>query len=808
MGAAQQRLLAWLACCLAISAVQAQPVVLSSPVTFLAIQTAINGLSAGDTTTVRVIEIPEDEVVDFGVNSLVVNKVGVTLRSAGPRPVTFQSASALTTTSVPGCADEPNGIPFVQVCNTGVAAPSAPITFENIIFKNTLNWPANKGAGPNKGIGIYAYPGTSSRPCRVTNCQFINLWGQPPNVAGVGIEFTTATPLSDNWIVSANTFTGTRQGVYINGGNDNIVISDNSFTRFFTCVRVGNNDISTGITITKNSMVGGWTPADQTPPTVVQAIALSAAASSATADRNWLIENNDISGVNQAIEIRGSNAAPSFGFVGLNINTNSIDADYGCPLCFAVVNTAPTNPPPLGNNWWGANPPDPNKFVSTSLNIPSPSTTLNPWIANFTGKSCGAGQPGFCPSDVIDSNVVVPDITAVTADPNYLSPGQPFGLTVTLAAPGVSFGTLRAVSNPAGITCQSAELTGAVTEVTLPCTAPPAASTSATAAAALQQDQQQPNAAQQDPAMPAAAELEADASTQNTPPLNPTATTKSYTITAIASADRTDTQSTTVTVCQNTPWPFRAAVEGCAQCGYNCATGVFSCASCKCHCPKAKHPYHNAERPGADKPYYEPDSDPYHKPVKRAYEDSPYADPTHADYTPREYHREEERPYAVPEHRAYAAPDDRPLYPAPEKEEEGSYGQKPDGYDGGSYHAQEQKMQEARSGDESYRAERPSYSSGQDREEEYPAGRAHEHRVYSEPAHEEEQYSSQPQDAAILWQPYFSYADKPYEADCSAETSKECVCGPAPLTVTAGCDSVVYNPCTNTLSCSSSGGYY
>jgi hypothetical protein len=57
---------------------------------------------------------------------------------------------------------------------------------------------------------------------------------------------------------------------------------------------VGNNDISTGITITKNTMVGGWTPADTTPPTVVQAIALSAAASSPTADRNWLIENNDI----------------------------------------------------------------------------------------------------------------------------------------------------------------------------------------------------------------------------------------------------------------------------------------------------------------------------------------------------------------------------------------------------------------------------------------------------------------------------------------------------------------------------------
>lgn len=155
----------------------------------------------------------------------------------------------------------------------------------------------------------------------------------------------------------------------------------------------------------------------------------------------------------------------------------------------------------------------------------------------------------------------VPNIIAVTADPNFLSPGQPFGLTVTLAAPGVSFGTLRAVSNPAGTTCQSADLAGAVTEVTLPCTAPPAPSTSAQAAAALQQDQQQPEAAQQAAAMPAAAEA-VDASTQNLPLLNPAAATKSYTITAIASADRTDTQATTVTVSLHS---LRACCNSCGQ---------------------------------------------------------------------------------------------------------------------------------------------------------------------------------------------------------------------------------------------------
>lgn len=149
----------------------------------------------------------------------------------------------------------------------------------------------------------------------------------------------------------------------------------------------------------------------------------------------------------------------------------------------------------------------------------------------------------------------------MTADPNFLSPGQPFGLTVTLAAP-VSFGTLRAVSSPAGITCQSAELTGAVTVVTLPCTAPPAPSTSAQAAAALQQDQQQPEAARQAPAMPAAAAEAVDARTQNMQLLSPATTTKSYTVTAIASADRTDTQSTTVTVSLHS---LRACCNSCGQ---------------------------------------------------------------------------------------------------------------------------------------------------------------------------------------------------------------------------------------------------
>lgn len=138
MGAAQQRLLACLAYCLAISALQARSM------SFADIQDAINAIPPGNTNAVTVIEIPAGEVVEFGTDSLLINKVGVTLRSAGPGPVTFQSASALDTTSNPGCADEQSGIPFVRICNTGVSAPGAPITFEGIIFKNTRSWPDNQ----------------------------------------------------------------------------------------------------------------------------------------------------------------------------------------------------------------------------------------------------------------------------------------------------------------------------------------------------------------------------------------------------------------------------------------------------------------------------------------------------------------------------------------------------------------------------------------------------------------------------------------------------------------------------------------
>jgi hypothetical protein len=51
--------------------------------------------------------------------------------------------------------------------------------------------------------------------------------------------------------------------------------------------------------------------------------------------------------------------------------------------------------------------------------------------------------------------------------------------------------------------------------------------------------------------------------------------------------------------------------------------------------------------------------------------------------------------------------------------------------------------------------------------------------------------------------PYDS--SKPRQCDSAAE--KKCMCGPPPVTVVTGCDKITYDPCENTLRCSSTGYY-
>lgn len=120
--------------------------------------------------------------------------------------------------------------------------------------------------------------------------------------------------------------------------------------RFFTCFRMGNNDVTTGLTITGNLMIGGWNPGSPGVPAVIQGIAVSAAATSTSQNKNWNIQNNKIEGVNQAIELRGSSG--TYSWVGVDILNNYINANFGCPACANVYNGPNPFPPPAMPDTW------------------------------------------------------------------------------------------------------------------------------------------------------------------------------------------------------------------------------------------------------------------------------------------------------------------------------------------------------------------------------------------------------------------------------------------------------------------------
>lgn len=111
-------------------------------------------------------------------------------------------------------------------------------------------------------------------------------------------------------------------------------------------MRSGSTDINTGITITDNTFEGGWDTILPYVPLGVHAIALSASASTAGQNKRWLIQNNDISGVNIGFEWRGPIGTAISSMAGVVINTNSIVADYQCSAdvpvidCYVVKNGA------------------------------------------------------------------------------------------------------------------------------------------------------------------------------------------------------------------------------------------------------------------------------------------------------------------------------------------------------------------------------------------------------------------------------------------------------------------------------------
>lgn len=119
---------------------------------------------------------------------------------------------------------------------------------------------------------------------------------------------------------------------------------------------MGNNDVTTGLTIQGNTMTGGWgTGTPGNPPFDIQGIAISAAATTASQNKNWNIQNNRIEGVTQGIEIRGTSG--TYSWEGVTISSNFINANVGCSRpapfgCYNVLNGANPFPPPAMPNTW------------------------------------------------------------------------------------------------------------------------------------------------------------------------------------------------------------------------------------------------------------------------------------------------------------------------------------------------------------------------------------------------------------------------------------------------------------------------
>lgn len=184
----QQRVWACILYCLAVSALQAHSArTLTGQVSFADIQNAINGLpninpaspTAVDVDTRTIIIQDTDGFIDLTTNSLVLQKIGVTLRGAGPGPtgkVTFYSSANTGTPVAPspgGCAAPSEGVPMLQICrdapNLALGTPTMPIVIDNIRFENTN---ANHlTAGPEKGIGEQAHTALCCCSSRGSRCR-------------------------------------------------------------------------------------------------------------------------------------------------------------------------------------------------------------------------------------------------------------------------------------------------------------------------------------------------------------------------------------------------------------------------------------------------------------------------------------------------------------------------------------------------------------------------------------------------------------------------------------------------------------
>lgn len=143
-------------------------------------------------------------------------------------------------------------------------------------------------------------------------------------------------------------------------------------------------------------------------------------------------------------------------------------------------------------------------------------------------------------------------------------------------------------------------------------------------------------------------------------------------------------------MCANQPWPFRAEVDGCEGCTYNCGTGTFTCTSCRCHCPHNSYgsydqPYGDGHQPYGQQGSYGGDHD------GGSYEHDGH-EGTHGDKQYHEDSHEGEHYYKEGQEEEHSYGDSKQSYGEGEHSG-GSYGEEKHSY-GGDTHPYEEQEEE------------------------------------------------------------------------------------------------------------------
>ena len=287
-------------------------------------------------------------------------------------------------------------------------------------------------------------------------------------------------------------------------------------------------------------------------------------------------------------------------------------------------------------------------------------------------------------------------------------------------------------------------------------------------------------------------------------------------------------------VCNNQPWPFKANVEGCKGCTFNCATRQFTCTSCSCRCPQVSNAgYDQPDAQEGEQPYQEQAS--YGGGLQGSFGEGLHGgkqnpegkhrvgeeDDAERSYSDgaRAYDQEEDGGAATPleeqeEDRELRVPLSQPIAPskpvAPRSLGDVMHDSSTTDQGAGARAHRASRDTARPEGDateaeallremEEEREERPAKPVAPKSLSDVMLGGLGHAQVAS--AHNQHSVST-----AAAWHPLVTAATTK-QPDCSAG-EPQCTCDPLPLAVTAQCSLIVYDACTNTLKCSSNGSHH